>query len=133
VLWLYDDPERLTVLREIRDTMTMGERARLNSPISARQRVEKILKARHSGTEASVKTSPLARQSALLAEQTREIKHLKEQLAAAKARDGSLFDLRRDSIEDIAAAIIGNVTPGRAEGIARKILGHFKAKTTPGG
>jgi hypothetical protein len=42
VLWLHDEPERLTILREIRDTMKVGERARLNSPISARQRVEKL-------------------------------------------------------------------------------------------
>jgi hypothetical protein len=40
VLWLHDAPERLSVLREIRETMTVGQRARLNSPISARQRVE---------------------------------------------------------------------------------------------
>src|SRR5262245_28436774 len=33
-------------------TMSVGERARLNSPISAHQRVEKVLKARASGKEA---------------------------------------------------------------------------------
>ena len=27
ILWLYDDPERMTILRQIRDTMTVGERA----------------------------------------------------------------------------------------------------------
>ena len=35
VLWLHDAPERLSVLREIRGTMTVGQCARLNSPISA--------------------------------------------------------------------------------------------------
>ena len=29
VLWLHDAPERLSVLREIRETMTVGQRARL--------------------------------------------------------------------------------------------------------
>ena len=51
-----------------------------------------------------MKKSPLARQTALIAEQSREIEHLVEQLASAEARDGSLFDLKRDSVENIADA-----------------------------
>jgi hypothetical protein len=46
VLWLHDEVGRMSILREMRDTMSVGERARLNSPISARQRIEKVLKAR---------------------------------------------------------------------------------------
>jgi hypothetical protein len=53
----------------------------------------------------AVKTSPLARQAALVAEEAREIEHLKEQLAAAEARDGSLFDLKRDSADHIGDTI----------------------------
>jgi hypothetical protein len=45
VLWLHDDPERITVLRAILDGMTPGERSRLNSPITARQRVYAKLQA----------------------------------------------------------------------------------------
>ena len=63
VLWLNDEPGRVTILREIRETMTVGERARLNSPISARQRVEKILKAREGGTEAATRNSRSGRTS----------------------------------------------------------------------
>src|SRR5256885_13876050 len=51
IAWLDDDLERMTILREILDAMTPGERSRLNSPISARQRVEGVLKARTGGTE----------------------------------------------------------------------------------
>jgi hypothetical protein len=126
VLWLHDDPERLKKLREIRDIMTVGQRARLNSPISARQRVEKILKVRQVGQEAVVKTSPLARQAALVAEQAREIEHLKEQLAAAETRDGSLFDLKRDNADHISVAIVGNTPPSKAEKIARGVLRLLK-------
>jgi hypothetical protein len=126
ILWLHDEPERMTTLRQIRDTMTVGERARLNSPISARQRVEKILKVREAGQETVVKTSPLARQAALVAEQAREIEHLKEQLAAAERRDGSLFDLKRDSVDSIANTIVGSITAGRAESIARGVLQRLK-------
>jgi hypothetical protein len=126
ILWLHDDPERMTTLRQIRDTMTVGARAQLNSPISARQRVEKLLKVREAGQEATVKTSPLARQTAMLAEQSREIEHLKEQLSAAETRDGSLFDLKRDSTDDIGDTIFRTVTAGRAEKIARRILMRLK-------
>src|SRR5262249_26982852 len=56
VLWLHDRPERMSILREIRDAMTPGERARLNSPISAPQRVDKILKARAKGEDAGMMT-----------------------------------------------------------------------------
>lgn len=73
-----------------------------------------------------MKTSPLARQAERLAEQAREIEHLREQLSAAEARDGSLFDLKRDSVEAIAATIVGSVAPSRAEKIARAVLGRLK-------
>ena len=59
VLWLGDDPERMKVLRELREAMPPGQRSRLNSPITARQRVEAILQARRHGVEESVKTSPV--------------------------------------------------------------------------
>lgn len=87
VLWLNDEPERMSILREIRTTMTVGERARLNSPISARQRVEKMLKVRNGGTESSVRTSPVARLTRQIAEQDRELADVKEQLAAAQKRE----------------------------------------------
>jgi hypothetical protein len=144
VLWLNDDPARMIILREIRDAMTVGERARLNSPISARQRVEKILKVREAAAKAreegregepeeKLRGSPMARLKDQVAEQTREIEHLKERLAAAEQRDGSLFDLRRDKIDDIAVTIISNASPSRAEGIARALLRLLKEKKTPVG
>ena len=46
VLWLNEDAQRITILREILADMTPGERSRLNSPITARQRVEKEIKRR---------------------------------------------------------------------------------------
>jgi hypothetical protein len=152
VLWLNDDPERMTVLREIRETMTIGERSRLNSPISARQRVEKILKMRKAAAqtreegregepegepedepEECPRLSPMARLKEQIAEQTREIEHLKERLAAAEQRDGSLFDLRRDAIDDIAAVIMSNATPGRVQGIAHALIRLLKKQKTPVG
>lgn len=132
VLWLNDDPERMTILREIRDTMSVGERARLNSPISARQRVEKILRARQGGTEATMKTAPMSILKRQLEERNRAIADLQERLAAAENRDGSLFDLKRDKAEDIISAIVGVVTEHRATTIARGILAYYK-KPKPAG
>ena len=144
VLWLHDNSERLEILEEIREAMTAGERARFNSAITARQRVEKRLKIRKAAAEAreegregepeeTVRTSPMARVKDQNVELTREIEHLKERLAAAEQRDGSLFDLRRDKIDDIMSAIIGNASPSRAEAIARKLLIRIKERKTPVG
>ena len=61
VLWLGDDPERMKgPARAARGHVSPGQRSRLNSPITARQRVEAILQARRHGGEESVKTSPVA-------------------------------------------------------------------------
>jgi hypothetical protein len=68
-----------------------------------------------------------------LAEKDREIEHLKEQLAASEARDGSLFDLKKDSLKNIAATIIANITPGRAQGLADAIKAALKTKKMPAG
>jgi hypothetical protein len=143
VLWLNDEPERLQILREMRDTMTIGARARLNSPISARQRVEKILKVRKAAAEAreegrkgepeTFRTSPMARLKDLNAEQAREIEHLKERLATAEQRDGSLFDLKRDNAHDIARTIAENIGEGRWKNIKKAVDEHYKTKLRPAG
>jgi hypothetical protein len=121
VQWLHDDAERLTMLREIREQMSPGERSRLNSPISAKQRVLAVLKAREGGTEEAMKTSPVAILKNKLVEQTRQIAHLEEQLAAAE-HDGSLFDLKNDSAGDIGEVIASSVSEHKARAIAKMIV-----------
>src|SRR5512132_2357148 len=82
VLWLGDDPERSQILRELREAMTPGQRSRLNSPITARQRVEAILLARRSGVdEETVRASPVALLKEQLTARDREIAQLKSELA----------------------------------------------------
>jgi hypothetical protein len=135
VLWLRDDPEHERVLRELREAMTPGERSRLNSPISARQRVEKVTKAREGGTEEKMSQSPLAMWKNRAAEHARKIAHLEEQLASAEQRqeDGSLFDLKNDSADNIAMAIVGNVGRDKAANIAKQIAEKLKRKRQPAG
>lgn len=124
VLWLGDDPERMKVLRELREAMPPGQRSRLNSPITARQRVEAILQARRHGVEESVKASPVALLKEAMVEQAREIVELKQKLA--KHEQGSLFDLKHDSADDIASAITGNLSAHKAKSLADGILARLK-------
>jgi hypothetical protein len=132
VLWLHDEPERMAVLREILDTLNVGQRARLNSPISARQRVEKELKVRQGGTEAQSKTSPITILKQSLVEREHKIAHLEERLAAAE-RDSSLFDLKKDSAEDIAEAIVANVVEHKVRTLIKAMDARLKKKRAPAG
>ena len=126
LLWLDDDPERMRILREIRDSMKPGERARLNSPISARQRVEKVLKARAKGTEESQKDSPVTLLKRKVAELERDLAETRAKLA--RKDDGSLFDLKHDSAGNIVAAIIGNIGPDKAATIGKGLIEGAKRK-----
>jgi hypothetical protein len=131
LLWLGDEAERMQILREMRDAMNPGERSRLNSPITARKRVEQSLKARQAGTEETVKQSPVALLKGHIVEQARKIAELEQQLA--KHDDGSLFDLKRDKADDIATAIVNNVGEHKAKAIAKGIVAWFSSKQKPAG
>ena len=131
VLWLGDDPERMQILRELREAMTPGQRSRLNSPITARQRVEAILQARRHGVEESVKASPVALLKHQIVEQAREIAELQHKLA--KQADGSLFDFKHHNADDIASAIVGNLSAHKAKNLADGILARLKKSQRPAG
>jgi hypothetical protein len=114
VLWLHEDAERLTILNdEICATMTPGEHARFNSPITAMQRVKKRIEIRdrvRAGQPAEQQQPRRTRVAELqqeVAEKTRTIAHLEERLAAAEVDDGgSLFDFHADSSADIANVMV---------------------------
>jgi len=105
--------------------MTDGERARLNSPITARQRVETAIKAK---TETP--PPPKASLRTQLADKDRKIDMLTARLqeAEAAADAGSLFDLKSDTADDIASAIVANVSSSKASSIAKAIKEKMKAK-----
>jgi hypothetical protein len=126
VLWLNDDAERITTLRNILAKMSPGERSRLNSPISARQRVEKALKASGDGAEGKPGGSPLRALKDQLAASEREIAELKAKLA--RHDSGSLFDLKSDSVGNIVEAIVGNVSDYKADAIGKALVERVKKK-----
>jgi hypothetical protein len=72
-----------------------------------------VLKARASGTEEKQKDSPVK----LLED---KIAELKRDLAKA-GKDGSLFDLKADKVEDIASAIVANIHEGKAAALAKAV------------
>jgi hypothetical protein len=127
VIWLHDKPEHLELLREIRDAMKPAERARLNSPITARQHVEKVLKARAGGSEEKIRYSPVAKYKQTIVEHERTIKELQSKLATAQHRDGSLFDLKRDNAEDIGRVMADNVTEQKFRNIVEAATKRYKA------
>lgn len=133
VAWLDDKPERLSLLRDITDAMTPGERSRLNSPISARQRVEKILKAREGGKEAMTKDAPITILKAKNAEQARTIAHLEEKLAAAQhdAEDGSLFGPKDSAarVADVLASM--NYSVSKIDEICKLAKAKAREKGPP--
>ena len=117
VAWLHDDPERMTVLRELLQVLTPGERARVNSPITARLRVVAEQKRRDNPNPGpTVRASQIRILTDQVAEQTRTIAHLQEQLAGVEA--GSRFDLSRDSVDTIVRVFIDPTTMPRRKAIA---------------
>jgi hypothetical protein len=146
VLWLTDPREktksgedhltRKEVLDGILKQLTPGQRSRLASPISARQRVQKRiaeLEASESATDnasddAKIEKplSKLKQTEQMLAKALQEKHQLEEQLR--RKDDGSLFDLKNDTVENIVMAIASNVSPNKAESIGKRLVEHVKRK-----
>jgi hypothetical protein len=113
VAWLGDNPERVTILREIREAMTPGQRSRLNSPIAARQRVEAELKAR--AQKAAAKQAPSSEPSASKEAPAASNEELsaKDRLAAAMQQIGTLIatiETKDREIRELKETIAGTVT-----------------------
>lgn len=70
--------------------------------------------------------SPMAKVKTEIEDLKHDNAHLREQLAAAETRDGSLFDLRRDKVDDIVEVILRSVSQSRARKIASLINERLK-------
>ncbi len=75
-----------------------------------------------------MRQSPMSNLKRQVAEKDREIAQLRDKLAKAEARDGSRFDLNRDSAEDIGRVIVGSIGESKARKIAKEIEEGLKAK-----
>ena len=124
VLWLGEKPERLQWLKKMRDAMTPGQRSRLNSPHSARCRVEQILNAKSSSAPTEDKAerrTPMAKLKIEIAEKDRKIAQLER-------ADGSRFDVNLDRADDIVVSIVNTVSAHKAKQIADGILAWLKSE-----
>jgi hypothetical protein len=126
VLWLYDEPERLQTLSALREAMTPWERARLNSPITARQQVEKALRPPPNGA------APPRR-----ANIREKLAETEAKLAAAEARIAELtadlppfaqFDLQRDKVADLADVAVRLMTRNKFDAFAKVAREKFNAQ-----
>jgi uncharacterized protein YjgD (DUF1641 family) len=77
--------------------------------------------------EPTPKTSPLTVLKRALVDKEHTIADLEEKLAAAD-RDGSLFDLKRDTAEDIGTAIANSISETKARNIIKSITEAIAAK-----
>jgi hypothetical protein len=104
LLWLGDDPQRQIALAELRRAMTPDQRAKLNSPITARQKVEKMLKPKAEGDDDKPESATVKMKAVIVA-----LSEENERLKRA-ADSGSLFDLQLTSGKGIGETIAKTIT-----------------------
>lgn len=144
VLWLTDpqpkirDGERHLTRKEILDAivkgLTPGQRSRLASPISARQRVQKKIEELKAGAgDESSNEKPLSKLKQAersLAEALQREHHLQERLK----HDGSLFDLKLSSAKEIAQVLVANINESKFRAIVEAAKAEYKRqKSVPAG
>jgi hypothetical protein len=135
-IWVHENRSDVT---RWRDTLSSKQRQEWITPKVVRQHYEKahkIAEAKKDGVEA---LSPMAKQRAAIIELEEENTRLKRE-AARRQAEGSLFDLKRDSIESIVDVVAGSVALGRFESLQRAMTKKLaelkvadKAKTAKAG
>jgi hypothetical protein len=100
-----------------RITLTSTERMKINHPSTVLRKWSAMTKV-HSGEKKPRRESS---DKAKLAEKDRAIEHLKEQLASAERRDGSLCDFKHDTAGDIATTLVKSVSPSKAKAIVKAV------------
>lgn len=124
LLWCADHRSEIEAWRE---TLAQSERLKLNHPTTLKRKYE----ATHRFSASDPKATKKETKTELLVRENEDLwnanKKLQRQIDEG---DGSLFDLRRDSIESIIDVIAGTVSIGRFESMQRamtKKLAELKA------
>jgi hypothetical protein len=124
LLWAADHRSEIEGWRE---TLTQGERARMNHPTTLRRKFEaahRVVDKDPNAPKKETSRDALVRENAELWDKNKKLEHRLE------AGDGSLFDLRRDSVEAIVDTIAGNVPLGRFESLQRVMTKKLAALKT---
>lgn len=117
-MWAADNRDAIERWRE---TLAANVRAMINHPTTTKRRFEAAFK---------VKADGVVRQS-LKEKFEAELLRLEEENTALRKRldkEGSLFDLKQDSVKTIAATIAGSVTPYRLGELAKALLEEQKRR-----
>jgi hypothetical protein len=125
ITWFQESPARMAALNEIRQEMTPDERARMNSPITARQKVEKRLKPKAEELDGA---EPELTATQKLKDAIRRLEEENLQLRR-DAEGGSLFDLKLDPAKGIGRTIADSVGDWKAREIVKAIQERLKEKT----
>lgn len=125
---------RLPEVQEWRAILTARERIDWAAPNTVFKRCPVFAKIKPNKDDtAEPKPSPIARVKDERDELKRKVADLEERLSASENRDGSLFDLKRDTAKDIAGAIFDNVSAHKAGEIGKYLTALIKAKKVPAG
>jgi hypothetical protein len=111
-----------------RQTLTSNQRREWSHPTTVWRRFEAANVVR-TDDDGEKKPSQVAQLKESLAKALDDNARLTEQLK----RDGSLFDLKRDSAEAIAEVLVRNMSDVRAEDVAKRIRRKLKEKKKPAG
>lgn len=120
LLWVAD---HLVEIEGWRETLAQNQRDQWNHPTTVRRAYERAKKQDREQTAGEEsKPSTMAQLKTSLVESQEEAATWKRRAEES----GSLFDLRRDTPEDIARALVESCTPSRAEKIAKAIRDELK-------
>ena len=117
--WAADNRDAIERWRE---TLAQNVRARINRPTTMKRAFDAANKTREASAPlaAETKTQKLEREIDRLASEN-------EALRKRAEREGSLFDLKRDTVRDIARAIAANMTFRRLTSLQKEIAASWRS------
>ena len=117
--WVAD---HLVEIERWRDTLGANQRDEWNHPSVIKRQYERVMREQAIKAEGRPEKSPMAQ----LKESLVVIETERDRWRRQAEEAGSLFDLRRDTPEQIAKVLVESVTPSRAEKIAAAIRAELK-------
>ena len=120
LFWVAD---HLTQIEAWRDTLPANQRDQWNHPTTVKRAYERAMRIATAKEEGKAVASPQAQMKAALIEAQEDRDKWRRR---AEEGEGSLFDLRRDTPEDIARVLVEACTPSRIEKIVQAIRAELK-------
>jgi hypothetical protein len=119
LFWVAD---HLTLIEAWRETLPANQRDAWNHPTTVKRAYERTMRVAAGKADARKHLSPQAELKQALIEAQTEI----DKWRRRAEQGGSMFDLLKDTPEDIARVIVANVSPSRAETLLQAIRVEIK-------